>query len=99
MENNPAYFEKDLKKGLNWLRNLPWSSSPGYPAITVSRTFPLQSAAEQLVMCEYSVACVNTDRDYRDTCMSLHTCVCLYMYGYTHTCSQAMYIQYTYYML
>lgn len=27
MENNPAYFEKGPTEGLNWLRNLPWSST------------------------------------------------------------------------
>lgn len=46
MENNHAYFEKDPKEGLNWLRNFPWSASPGYPAITVSRTLLLESTVE-----------------------------------------------------
>lgn len=49
LENNPVYFEKDPKKGLNWFRNLPQSSSPEYLVITVSRTLPLQSPTEQLV--------------------------------------------------
>lgn len=67
----PAYFEKDPKKGLNWFRNVPWSSCPRYPAITISRTLLLQSIADQLIMCENSVACVNVAMDDRDVCMSV----------------------------
>lgn len=96
MENNHAYFEKDPKKGLNWLRNFPQSSCPGYPAITFSRTLLLEGTAEQVVMCEYSVTCVNIDTGDRDICMSVHTHVCLYMYGYIHTLTGNIHIVYLY---
>lgn len=86
----PAYFKKDPKKGLNWFRNVPWSSSPRHPAITVSRTLLLQSTADQLVMCENSVACVNVDTDDGDICMSVYTSLCICMNIYTR--SQATYI-------
>lgn len=99
MENNHAYFEKDPKRGLNWLRNFPRSSCPGYPAITFSRTLLLEGLAEQVVMCEYSVTCVNIDTGDSDICMSVHTRVCLYMYGYIHALTGNIHIVYLLYIL